>query len=98
MMIQIMAEVFNEEKREHFQTLGDGRYFYSEAQKQYALSLLENYGVRTTSSILQIPRRTIQRWCRQYGKQVKRCPLWVYDWAERRHKRREFWERRGYYR
>ena len=87
---------FNEVMRFRFLTLGDGGYFYSEAQKQFALSQIDQYGVRATARILGIPRITIQRWCRKYNKIVKRCPSWVFEWAERRRKRREFWERLGY--
>ena len=96
-IIRILAEDLNEETRRHFLCLGDGRRAYARPQMDYALSLIDTYGVRATSRILQIPRRTIQRWCRRYGKRVRRCPAWVYEWAERRRKKREFWERRGYY-
>ena len=93
----ILAQIQNKEMREEFLCLGDSKRAYTSPQKDYALSLIDTYGVRATSRILQIPRRTIQRWCRRYGKRVRRCPTWVYDWAERRRRRREFWERRGYY-
>jgi hypothetical protein len=94
----VLLKLQNEEIRVDFAKLGNrGKRNYTSQQKDFALSQLDTYGVRAASRILQIPRRTIQRWCRQYGKQVKRCPLWVYDWAERRRRRREFWERRGYY-
>jgi len=96
LMWALSVDLQNEEKRAHFAALGKGKRSYTSQQKEYAQSLLDTYGVRATSRILQIPRRTIQRWCRRYGKQVKRCPSWVYDWADRRRRRREFWERRGY--
>jgi hypothetical protein len=89
------AEEFNEEMRARFLSLGNGKYFYSEAQKQYALSQIDQYGVRATARILGIPRITVQRWCRRYNKVVKRCPEWVFEWAERRRKQRGFWERLG---
>jgi hypothetical protein len=92
-----LIRLWNEEKREEFFFLGNGKRNYTRKQREYALSLIETYGVRTTARVLQIPRRTIQRWCRKYGLHVKRCPYWVYDWAERRRKRREFWQRRGYF-
>jgi len=92
----MLNEAFNEELRFEFRSLGDGRRNYTRAQKEYALSLVDTYGVRATSRILEIPRRTVQRWCREHGKWVRRCPPWVHSWAERRRKRREFWERRGY--
>jgi len=87
---------FYEEMRQEFLSLGDG-YFYTKTQKEYALSQIDQYGVRATARILEIPRRTIQRWRREYGIVVNRCPAWVFEWAERRRKRREFWQRRGYY-
>jgi len=92
-----LYELYNKEKRDQFHYHGKGKRNYTNKQKNCALSLIDTYGVRATARILQMPRRTIQRWCREYGKRVKRCPLWVFDWAERRRKRREFWERRGYY-
>lgn len=93
---RILNRVQNEKLAKRFRSMGDGRKVYTEAQKEYALSFIDEYGVRATARVLEIPRRTIQRWCRAYRKPVKRCPAWVYDWAYRRHKRREFWKRRGY--
>jgi hypothetical protein len=94
---RLLNRVENERLAMHFRSLGDGKKVYTKAQKNYALSLIDENGVRATAKILEIPRRTIQRWCRASGKPVKRCPAWVYDWAYRRHRRREFWRRRGYY-
>ena len=89
-------EELNNEKHYEFMALGDdGRY--TEAQKQYAFELIRKQGVRATARILHLPRRTLQRWCRQYKVYVKRCPEWVYEWAERRRRRRLFWQRRGYF-
>jgi hypothetical protein len=93
--IKLLAEHFNEDKRIHFECMGDGGH-YSERQKEYAFELIAEYGIRATARILKIPRRTLQRWCKKNYIYVKRCPDWVYGWAERRRKRREFWERRGY--
>ena len=86
----------NAEMRFRFRCLGKPERIYTEAQKEYALSQVNIYGVRATARILQLPRRTIQRWCISYGQPVKRCPDWLPDWVERRRKRREFWEGRGY--
>ena len=97
LFIRSLVEESNEETRFHFYSLGKSGRFYSTPQKEYALSQLDVYGIRATSRILQIPRRTIQRWCRQYSNKVNRCPLWIYEWADRRRRKREFWERRGYY-
>lgn len=92
---RLAAEQFNEERRFEFEALGDGGR-YIKQQKDYAFELIEEHGIRAAAGILQIPRRTLQRWCRKHGVYVKRCPYWVYDWAERRRKRREFWRCRGY--
>ena len=94
--LRLLAEHFNEEKRIQFECMGDGGY-YSKRQKEYAFELIDEYGIRATARILKIPRRTLQRWCRQCSIYVRRCPYWVYGWAERRRRRKEFWKRRGYY-
>ena len=91
-----MQQEFYEDRRYEFCALGNGVQ-YAESQKHYAFELIDEYGIRATARILQIPRRTLQRWCRGSGVWVRRCPAWVYQWAEKRRKRREFWERRGYY-
>ena len=89
-----MQDMFYQEQKDYFDCLGrKGHYAYE--QKKYAFEKINEYGVRATSRILQIPRRTLQRWCRVYGILVKRCPYWVYEWAERRKKRRMFWAKRG---
>jgi hypothetical protein len=95
-MFRSMAEQFNEEKRDEFESLGNGGQ-YNDNQKNYAFELIGENGIRATVRILGVPRRTLQRWCRQYRIFVKRCPSWVYEWAERRRKRREFWRRKGYF-
>ena len=94
-MARLMHDQIYEEKRDSFLSLGDGGR-YTEQQKRYAFELIEEHGMRATAKILEIPRRTLQRWCRQYGIYVKRCPSWVFEWARRRQKKRRFWEYRGY--
>ncbi len=94
-MVKAMQQMFYDEMKEEFLSMGRGGH-YTDKQKSYAIGLIDEYGVRATSRILDLPRRTLQRWCRQYNVQVKRCPAWVYEWAEKRRKRREFWQRRGY--
>ena len=93
--LKTLVEFFNEEKRELFQAFGEGGH-YTQSQKDYAFELIDEYGIRATAKILQIPRRTLQRWCRKNGVWVKRCPYWVYGWVERRRKRQDFWRSRGY--
>ncbi len=94
-LMRLMHKEIYEEKRELFESLGNGG-LYTEAQKRFAFELIAEHGIRATARILQIPRRTLQRWCRQYGIYVRRCPSWVYEWAERRRKKRRFWQYRGY--
>ena len=99
-LTRIFIEDENENKRAEFTALGSGKRRYTEAQKDYAINQVQTIGVRATARLLQLPRKTIQRWLRAKGIQVKRCPGWVYDWAYWRKKRREKWERikayRGY--
>ena len=94
LMVESIQEL-NEEKRIEFQALGTGGR-YTRQQKQYAFKMIYESGMRATARVLNIPRRTLQRWCRDERIYVRRCPSWVYDWAERRRKCREFWQRRGY--
>jgi len=91
-----MQQQAYDEMQEYFISLGHGGH-YTDKQKEYAIEQINEYGIRATTRILAIPRRTLQRWCRQYDVQVKRCPAWVYEWAEKHRKRREFWQRKGYY-
>ena len=100
--IRAMVEMFNEEKRSHFSSLGyeeQGLRYHAD-QRAYAVKLAQEVGVRATARILGLHRKTIQRWLRAAGVWVKPCPDWVYDWAYWRRKRREKWERimarRGY--
>ena len=55
--------------REDFEAMGTGGRYCRE-QKDYALGLSDEYGVRATARILQLPRRTLQRWCREQGRYV----------------------------
>jgi len=87
--MRILIEIFNDEKRSEFVCYGEGGRIYTEKQRAYALYLIDEHGIRGTSRILEIPRRTLQRWCCKYGKQVKRCPDWVYERAERWRRRKK---------
>ena|GEM_PF-2737364 len=82
-LIRMMQQQFYEEMRAEFLSLGNGGH-YTNLQKEYAFRTIQEYGIRATSRILSVPRRTLQRWCRLYNVYVKRCPAWVYEWAERR--------------
>ena len=86
------------DKRAEFRALGSSKKCYTEEQKEYAIDSAREIGVRATARLLQLPRKTIQRWLRAKGIQVKRCPSWVYDWAYWRRKKREKWERIRLYR
>lgn len=90
-IIQAQQAVYDEMRME-FEERGTGNR-YSQEQKDYALGLIDEYGVRATARILQLPRRTLQRWCRSQRKYIRRCPDWVYSWAAKRRKRRESWSR-----
>ncbi len=77
-LIRMMQQEVYEEMREDFLLLGNnnsGRY--TETQKQRAFELIQDKGIRATARILGVPRRTLQRWCRQQGVYVRRCPSWV---------------------
>lgn len=89
-MTKQQHEEANEKIRLRFDSLTAGRT-YSPQQKQFALELIDEYGVRATSRVLDLPRRTLQRWCRAQGKRVKRCPDWVRPWAAKRREQRENW-------
>jgi len=98
LLILMFIEEDNREKRAQFDAMGIGRGQYTSDQKAYAIEKAKSIGVRATSRLLHLPRRTIQRWLREKGVTVKRCPDWVYDWAYWRGKRREKWERIMLYR
>ena len=95
-LIRLMVQEMNEDMHHEFLSLGSGGR-YAKQQKDYAFGLIDEYGIRATARILGVARRTLQRWCRRYGVFVKRCPSWVYGWAERRRKKREFWQLKGYF-
>ena len=96
----MFIEEENREKRAQFNALDKDRGHYTVEQKDYAINKAISIGVRATSRLLNVQRRTIQRWLRAKGIRVKRCPDWVYSWAYWRKKRRKKWERikayRGY--
>jgi len=94
-MILQTQQMIYDDMREKFEAMGAGAR-YCPQQKEYALKLIDEHGVRAVARILGMPRRTLQRWCREQFKYIKRCPDWVYSWAAKRQKRREFWARRGY--
>ena len=96
LMYRMSAEQANEKIRDIFASLGQGSHYTNE-QKALAFELIDEYGIRATTKILGVPRRTLQRWCRKYHIEVERCPDWVYDWAERRRRRQAFWAKRGYW-
>ena len=94
-LVRAMQSLIYEEKREFFESLGNAGH-YSEEQKRFAFELISKHGIRATARILRIPRRTLQRWCKQYGVHVRRCPAWVFEWARRRRERLRFWQYKGY--
>jgi hypothetical protein len=94
-MVLQTQQAICDEMREEFEAMGTGG-LYCQQQKEYALGLIDRFGLRAAARILGMPRRTLQRWCRAQCKYVRRYPDWVYSWAARRKRRREFWARRGY--
>ena len=88
-LIRLWIEVENRKQLTYFNSLNKNRGQYTSEQKEYAIEKASTIGVRATSRLLYLPRRTIQRWLRSEGITVKRCPDWVYDWAYWRKKRRE---------
>lgn len=96
-LMRQMQQEMNDEIMQDFRSLGC-EFRYTETQREFAFKQIEKNGIRATSRILQMPRRTLQRWCLKYKYDVivERCPSWVYEWAARRRKRREFWVRKGY--
>jgi hypothetical protein len=93
-MILQAQQLIYDGMRAEFEAMGtDSRY--CQQQKDYALRLIDEYGVRAVARILRMPRRTLQRWCREQVEYVKRCPAWVYSWAAERRRRRERWVQKG---
>ena len=69
---------------------------YSPEQQAYALKKCEEIGVRATSRLLGVSRRTLQRWCRRFNVYIPRYPPWMSDWVDRKIRKRDFWRLRGY--
>ena len=93
-LIRLWIEVENRKQLTYFNSLNKNRGQYTSEQKEYAIEKASTIGVRATSRLLHVPRRTIQRWLKAEGIRVKRCPDWVYDWAywrRRRIEKRRFW-------
>jgi len=88
-LIRLWIEAENRKQLFYFNSLNPDGGQYSSKQKEYAIEKAVTIGVRATSRLLHVPRRTVQRWLRSEGLTVKRCPDWVYDWAYWRKKRRE---------
>jgi len=94
-MLRDWVNELNEELEGEFKyMLGDETGRYTKAQKEYAINIVKDKGVRATSRILGLHRKTLQRWLRAEGIRVERCPDWVYDWAYWRWQRQEKWKRR----
>ena len=94
-LIRQMIRELNEDIRSEFECLGyeEESFRYTDEQKNFAINLAQEKGVRATARILALQRKTIQRWLRAEGIRVKRCPNWVFEWAYWRNKRREKWGR-----
>lgn len=96
---QAFIEGENENLRAEFEALNPKQpsLRYTREQKEWAINKASEIGVRATARLLEIERKTIQRWLRKRGIRVRRAPSWVYEWAYWRRKRREKWARiKGY--
>jgi hypothetical protein len=69
---------------------------FSPEQQVYALNKCKEIGVRATSRLLGVSRRTLQRWCRRFNVSIPRYPPWMDDWRQRKIRKRDFWRLRGY--
>jgi len=97
-LIRLWIEEENSNQLSYFRSLNPKEGHYTQEQKEYAIEKATTIGVRATSRLLQVTRRTIQRWLRAEAITVKRCPDWVYDWAYWRKKRQQKWKRIMLYR
>ncbi|MBW1853314.1 MAG: transposase family protein [Deltaproteobacteria bacterium] len=68
-LIRAFIEELNEEKRFDFRFLGNEKkkHRYTQKQKDFAIRLAQEKGVRATAKILGLHRKTIQRWLRAEG-------------------------------
>ena len=92
-LIRLCIEAEKRRQLFYFQSLNPKGGHYTQEQREYAIEKAEAMGVRATSRLLHVPRRTIQRLLMAKGITVKRCPDWVYDWAYWRKKRKQKWKR-----
>lgn len=98
-LLREFADACNQERHGEFKyMLGDGTRRYTPKQKEYAINMVRDKGVRATARILGLHRKTLQRWLRAERIHVERCPDWVFEWAYWRRKRNEKWERIKSYR
>jgi len=92
-LIRLWIEAENRSQLSYFRSLNPKGGHYTKEQKEFAIEKATTIGVRATSRLLHVSRRTIQRWLRAEGITVKRCPDWIYDWAYWRKKRQQKWKR-----
>ena len=78
-LIRMWIEAENRRQLFYFTNLNPEGGHYTSEQKEYAIEKAISIGVRATSRLLHVPRRTIQRWLRVKGITIKRCPDWVYS-------------------
>jgi hypothetical protein len=92
-LMRMWIEAENRSQLSYFQNLNPGRGHYTTERKEYSIEKAKSIGVRAASRLLYVHRKTIQRWLREKGIRVKRCP----DWAYWRRKRIEKLKRRLYF-
>jgi len=60
-LIRLWIKLENEKQLQYFNNLNPKGGNYSIKQREYAIEKARSIGVRATSGLLQVPRRTIQR-------------------------------------
>ena len=70
-LIRLWIEAENRENLSYFQNLNPKGGNYTKVQKEYVVEKAKSIGVRATSRLLHLPRKTIQRWLREKGITVK---------------------------
>ena len=63
-LIRKWSEIENRDQLMHFINLNPDGGHYTPEQKEYAIEKAKSIGIRATSRILHMQRRTIQRWLR----------------------------------
>ena len=103
--IKLIYDEMNEHTRIRFQTLHYDKeelhingikakhsWKYTQRQQAFASNQINEYGVRATARILQLPRSTLQNWIRKYYIDVPRYPQWMDNWRRKKLKMRRIFQ------